>query len=168
VTRWLYLGAVLGGLLGGPTSAWGQESGLPVGSRAPAVVVKDLDGKPVDLGTYLGRQPVLLEFWATWCEVCKELMPRVAAAREKYGERVAFVGINVAVGQTPAEVRAWLKTHDVPFVVLYDDEGVSVRAYDAAQTSYIVIVDAMGRVAFTGLGTSQRFEAALARVAPDQ
>jgi thiol-disulfide isomerase/thioredoxin len=142
----------------------GQDEGIEVGASAPAVTVPDLDGRPVDLGRFLGTRPVFLEFWATWCEVCKELMPRVAAARERYGDRVEFIGINIAVGQTPGEVRDWLAAHAVPFTVLYDERGVSVRAYDAAQTSYIVIVDAGGKVAYTGLGTSQNFEAALARV----
>lgn len=143
-----------------------QDEGISIGSAAPAVTVPDLDGRPHDLGRFLGRKPVFLEFWATWCEVCKELMPRVQAARTRYGDRVEFVGINIAVGQTRDEVRTWLKSHQVPFVVLYDEEGVSVRAFDAAQTSFIVIIDAQGNVAYTGLGTSQRFEAALARVAP--
>lgn len=160
----LLLAAAL--VVAGPV--WSQDEGIRVGSVAPGITVPDLDGRPFDLGRVLGRKPVFLEFWATWCEVCKELMPRVAAARKRYGDRVEFVGINIAVGQTPDEVRAWLKVHDVPFLVLYDEQGVSVRAYDAAQTSYIVIVDAQGKVAFTGLGTSQRFESALARVAPDQ
>ena len=150
----------------GPLPA--QDEGISIGAPAPAVTVPDLDGHPYDLARVLGRKPVLLEFWATWCEVCRELMPRMQAAQKRYGDRVEFVGINIAVGQTREEVRNWLKTHHVPFVVLYDEEGVSVRAYDAAQTSYIVIVDARGNVAYTGLGTSQRFEAALARVAPDQ
>ena len=145
-----------------------QDEGIRIGAAAPAVTVTDLGGRQVDLGRFLGQKPLFLEFWATWCEVCRELMPRVEAAHKRYGDRVEFVGINIAVGQTRDEVRNWLQEHDVPFMVLYDEEGVSVRAYDAAQTSYIVIVDARGNVAFTGLGTSQRFEAALARVAPDQ
>jgi thiol-disulfide isomerase/thioredoxin len=45
-----------------------QESGISVGARAPAVTVNDLDGKPVDLGQYIGKRPVFVEFWATWCE----------------------------------------------------------------------------------------------------
>jgi thiol-disulfide isomerase/thioredoxin len=162
--RLLLLGVMVAAV--GPLEA--QDEGISIGSAAPAVTVPDLDGRPFDLGHFLGRKPVLIEFWATWCEVCRELMPRMEAAQKRYGDRVEFVGINIAVGQTREEVRNWLKAHHVPFVVLYDEEGVSVRAYDAAQTSYIVIVDARGNVAFTGLGTSQRFEAALARVAPDQ
>ena len=49
----------------------GQDSALGVGDRAPRVVVHDLDGKPVDLGRYIGAKPVFLEFWATWCESCR-------------------------------------------------------------------------------------------------
>ncbi len=50
-----------------PPALRAQDIGLPIGTRAPAVVVADLDGKSVDLGSYVGKQPVLLEFWATWC-----------------------------------------------------------------------------------------------------
>ncbi|HEX3276243.1 MAG TPA: TlpA disulfide reductase family protein [Gemmatimonadales bacterium] len=165
MTRWLYLGAVLGGLLGGPTSAWGQESGLPVGSRAPAVVVKDLDGKPVDLGSYLGRQPVLLEFWATWCEVCEALLPTVEAAHRAYGDRVAFFGVNVTVNQTPERVRKYVDSRHPPFRTLYDADGDAVRAYAAPTTSYIVIVDRAGTVRYTGTGASQDLAAVLRTVA---
>lgn len=164
MTRWLYLGAVLGGLLGGPTSAWGQESGLPVGSRAPAVVVKDLDGKPVDLGSYLGRQPVLLEFWATWCEVCRDLMPTVRAAHREFGNQVEFFGVNVTVNQTPERVRKYVAAEQPPFRTLYDEEGVSTRAYQAPTTSYIVIVDRTGKVAYTGTGAAQDLASALRAV----
>jgi hypothetical protein len=52
----------------------------------------------------------------------------------------------------------------MPFEVVYDEEGVSTRAFDAPSTSYIVIIDAQGKVAYTGIGTEQKFEDALARV----
>lgn len=156
--------AVIAALLLGPLPAAAQVEGISVGASAPVVTIPDLDGRPVDLGQYIGRKPVFIEFWATWCDVCKALMPRVEAAHQLYGDRVAFIGVNIAVGQTPEEVRAWLAEHPVPFLVVYDADGVSVRGYDAAQTSYIVIIDAQGKVAYTGLGTSQRFESALARV----
>ena len=152
------------GLLAG-SEATGQETGLAVGTRAPAVTVHDLDGKPVDLGQYLGKQPVFLEWWATWCEQCDALLPRVRAARAELGDRVQFVGINVAVNQSPQRVRRYLESNDVPFRTLYDDEGASTRAYAAPTTSYVVIVDRAGRVAYTGTGGDQDFLGALRRVA---
>ena len=67
------------GLIGRGAAA--QETGLPAGTAAPVVTVHDLDGQPVDLGRWLGRKPVLLEWWATWCEQCDVLLPRLQAAR---------------------------------------------------------------------------------------
>ncbi len=141
-----------------------QDEGIAIGAKAPAVVVNDIDGKPVDLGDYLGKQPVLLEFWATWCNVCEELLPRVKAAHEVYGERVAFFGVNVTVNQTQERVRRWIASHDPPYRTLYDEKGVSTRAYEAPITSYIVIIDASGKVAYTGTGATQDISGALAHV----
>jgi thiol-disulfide isomerase/thioredoxin len=141
-----------------------QESGIAVGSAAPAIAVRDLDGKTVDLGQYIGRKPMLLEFWATWCELCEELLPRIRSAQAAYGSAVEFIGINVTVNQTPARVRRYLQEHQPPFRTLYDDEGTSIRAYQVPATSYVVIVDRTGKVAYTGSGGAQNLDTPLRRV----
>jgi thiol-disulfide isomerase/thioredoxin len=146
----------------GPLAA--QDAGIGVGASAPVVKVNDLDGKPVDLAQYIGKKPVFLEFWATWCELCKELLPRVRAAKAAYGSDVEFIGINVTVNQSRDRVRRYLETEKPPFRTLYDDEGTSTRAYEVPATSYVVIVDRSGKVAYTGSGGSQEFDRVLQRV----
>jgi thiol-disulfide isomerase/thioredoxin len=141
-----------------------QESGIAVGAAAPAVKVNDLDGKPVDLGQYIGKRPVFLEFWATWCELCEELLPEVRAAQAAYGSKVEFIGVNVTVNQSVEKVRKYLQAHNPGFRTLYDDEGASIRAYQVPATSYVVIVDGAGKVAYTGSGGSQDFDAVLRKV----
>jgi thiol-disulfide isomerase/thioredoxin len=140
------------------------ESGIAVGARAPVVTVNDLDGKPVDLGRYVGKQPVVLEWWATWCELCEAMLPRVKAVHATYGDRVAFLGINVTVNQTPARVRKYLETHQPPFRTLYDDRGTSIRAYQVPTTSFIAVVDRAGKVVYTGTGGEQDLEPVLRQV----
>lgn len=147
-----------------PVTLCAQDDGIPVGSAAPVVTVNDLDGKPVDLGTWIGKKPVLLEFWATWCSVCEALLPRVRAAHAAYGSKVEFLGINVTVNQTPERVRRWVASNKPPYRTLYDDTGASTRAYMAPVTSYIVMIDAAGRVAYTGTGADQDLEGALKRL----
>jgi thiol-disulfide isomerase/thioredoxin len=61
-----------------------QDLGIEVGAAAPAVIVQSLDGKPVNLGSYIGKTPVLIEFWATWCPNCKELMPTLLDVEKKF------------------------------------------------------------------------------------
>ncbi len=141
-----------------------QESGIAVGTAAPAVSVRDLDGNSVDLGDYIGKKPLLLEFWATWCDLCEQLLPRIRKAQATYGSAVEFLGINVTVNQTPARVRRYLKEHRPPFRTLYDEEGASTRAYQVPATSYVVIVDRAGKVAYTGIGGTQDLDTPLRRV----
>ena len=148
-----------------PTRAMGQgESGIAVGAVAPIVSVNDLEGKPVDLGAYIGKQPVVLEWWATWCELCAELLPRVKALHATYGDRVAFIGINVTVNQTPARVKKYLEEHRPPYRTLYDDRGVSIRAYKVPSTSFIAVVDTNGKVVYTGTGGEQDLDPVLRQV----
>jgi thiol-disulfide isomerase/thioredoxin len=155
----LFLAAVSG------TSPLGaQESGIAVGSDAPVVTVPDLDGKAVDLGQYIGKKPVFLEFWATWCELCEELLPQVRAAQAAYGDQVEFLGVNVTVNQSRDRVRRYLEKHQPPFRTLYDEAGTSTRAYEAPATSYVVIVDRSGKIAYTGSGGTQDFDRVLRRI----
>jgi thiol-disulfide isomerase/thioredoxin len=161
---WAWAVALL--LLGGGRLA-AQESGISVGSKAPAVTVNDLEGKPVDLGQYIGKQPVLLEFWATWCELCEELLPRVRAAQAAYASKVEFIGVNVTVNQTRDRVRRYVESHQPGFRTLYDDQGTSIRAYKVPTTSYVVVIDRAGKVAYTGTGGTQDLEGVLRRVTQD-
>ena len=153
---------VLAGALAAPLLA--QDVGLGVGATAPAVTVQDLDGKPVDLGRLIGREPVVLEFWATWCPLCQALEPSLKAAHARYGSAVRFVAIAVGVNQSPASIRRHLAAHPLPFPVLFDATGTAVRAYAAPTTSYIVVVDKTGRVTYTGSGAEQDIAAVLAKL----
>jgi thiol-disulfide isomerase/thioredoxin len=161
----LALGAAVAFNLALPPAVRAQddEVGLPLGSAAPGAAVQDLDGKPVDLAQLVGRKPVLFEFWATWCPICQALMPRIQAAQAKYGSRVDFVEVAVAVNETPASVQRHLASHPYPLRFLFDATGAAVRAYQAPTTSYVVVVNAAGRVVYTGTGSDQDIEAALRR-----
>jgi thiol-disulfide isomerase/thioredoxin len=150
----------LGCLVAAPARAQ-FDAGIPVGSKAPAIVVNDLDGKPVDLGLIIGKKPVMLEFWATWCALCKALLPQLDAVKKAYGAQVDIVGINVTVNDSKGRIKRYLEEHHPPFQVLYDDKGVGARAYDVPATSYIVVVDRTGKVVYTGSGAEQDLVAAV-------
>jgi thiol-disulfide isomerase/thioredoxin len=137
------------------------QLGIAHGSRPEAVTLRQVDGEEVDLGDHFGQRPVLLEFWATWCENCKALHPRMLEAHRRYGDRVQFFAVAVAVGQTEKRVRSHLEKRPVPYPTQWDGLGEAVRAFRTPATSYIVILDAGGRVAYTGIGRDQDVEAAV-------
>lgn len=142
------------------------QEGLALGSTPDAVVLETLDGEPVDLGDVVGKKPVLIEFWATWCAVCRALEPRMQAAHAAYGDRVEFLVVAAAVAQTRERVQQHLARHPAPGRVLWDTRGRFTRAYDAPGTGYVVILDADGKVAYTGTGPTQDLQAALTPLLP--
>lgn len=155
-SRGLRAAGMIVGLLATASGAQAQfEAGIPVGSKAPAVVIDDLEGQPVNLGALFGKKPVLLEFWATWCPLCKELLPELGRVKTVFGDRVAMVGINVTVNDSKSRIRRYLEEHHPPFMVLFDEKGVGARAFDVPSTSYIVLVNAAGVVVYTGSGGRQ-------------
>ena len=139
-----------------------QETGLAIGTKAPtSTLVETLDGKPFDLGQYVGKTPVLIEFWATWCPNCKQLEPALEAAAKKYAGKIKFVAVAVSVNQSPARAKLYAEKHALPLEVYFDRKGNAADAYDAAATSYIVVLDKTGAVVYTGLGGTQNIDAAI-------
>lgn len=59
-------------------------------AKAPGAMGETLDGTATDLSQFTGRKPAALEFWATWCPLCRKLEPQIKMLREQYKGRVNF------------------------------------------------------------------------------
>jgi thiol-disulfide isomerase/thioredoxin len=65
-----------------------------------------LEGSPIDTAQYRGKV-VLVHYWATWCEACVAEVPRLAAAREKFGAKgFEIVGVNIDTDVAKAAAKA--------------------------------------------------------------
>jgi thiol-disulfide isomerase/thioredoxin len=72
-----------------------QADGKSIGTPAPEVTFKDLDGKDVTLAQYKGKV-VLVDFWATWCDPCRIEIPWLIEMQQKYGAK-GFTVLGVAM-----------------------------------------------------------------------
>ncbi len=144
-----------------PLKASSQELGIEVGARAPSAVVHTLDGKSADIGQWVGKKPMLIEFWAFWCPNCKELEPSLRALQKKYGGRMKFLGVAVSVNETADRVKGYVTKHGFQHQTVFDALGKATEAYDVPATSYVVIIDKSGTVVYTGLGGRQQLEPAI-------
>lgn len=148
-------------LHGTPLTA--QSRGLRIGDTAPTVVIEDLDGKPFDLATIVGKRPALIEFWATWCPLCRELEPTITALHRQHGDKLAIVRIVVPQNQTPERARRYVEDRGLPGQFLFDRHGDAYKAFAAYHTSYLVVLDAEGRVVHSEDGGTQDLAGAIAR-----
>jgi thiol-disulfide isomerase/thioredoxin len=138
-----------------------QESGIAIGTQAPNAAMESLDGKPADLSPYLGKGPVLIQFWATWCGNCKALEPAMQAAQKKYAGQVRFIAVAVSVNQSLDRIKAYKERHQMTQDIFYDRKGNATDAYEVPATSFVVVVDAKGKVVYTGVGSDQDIDAAI-------
>ena len=108
----------------------GFEVGLRPGDLAPDFAFSSLEGERLRLSDFRGR-PVLINFWATWCQPCRAEMPAIDEAVRRYADdKVAVLAMNKGEGATPA--REWLSDLGLDFTAFgYDpDERVYDRYYD--------------------------------------
>jgi thiol-disulfide isomerase/thioredoxin len=147
--------------MGFPAISRSQESGIAVGAAAPAARVQALNGQTANLSSYIGKQPVLIEFWAFWCPNCKALEPSLLALQKKYASRVKFLGVAVSVNEKLEQVQAYTRRHGYNHETVFDGFGEATEAYDVPATSYVVVIDKSGKVVYTGLGAKQDLEAAI-------
>jgi cytochrome oxidase Cu insertion factor (SCO1/SenC/PrrC family) len=139
-----------------------QVGGIPLGTQAPSAMVETMDGAPIDLASYAGKgKPVVLEFWATWCPLCRRLEPAMQAARTTYADRVTFVSVGVAANQTPERQRAHAQANKMTGEFVFDRNDAAQKAYTVLHTSYVVVLDAKGVVVYTGMGDAQDIDAAV-------
>jgi len=175
VRRAAALGALVGLLsLAGPAILSAQtQIGIELGAEPAPLVLEAITGADatdddttgrIDLADVFGQRPVVLQFWATWCPKCEALEPRMIEAHREFGDRVDFYAVAVAVGQNPKRVARHLEDRPLPFPMLWDEDGEATRRFKAPTTSYVVILDAAGRVAYTGVDSDQDIHGALSRI----
>src|ERR1700754_4956066 len=122
--------AILGAASAVPTLAadgsTGQEraetagKGL-VGSPAPRMVVKTIDGQKIDLGSLYGKKAVYLKFWATWCVPCREQMPHFERTFEAAGPDLAVIAINAGFNDSLAQVQTYRARMGIKMPIVIDD-----------------------------------------------
>jgi peroxiredoxin len=120
------LAAVL--LIGGwtiGTSLFGDSETIPkAGDKAPSFTVKGLDGNGLKLDDLKGKA-VVLNFWGTFCEPCRDEMPALQKQAEKWASSgLAVIGMNL--GENAVTVKSFVDQYKIRFPI-YLDEDESIR-----------------------------------------
>ena len=115
-----------------------------IGSPAPEIVLKDLQGRDVKLSDLRGKV-VLVNFWATWCKPCKEEMPAMQASYDKLRDK-GFVVLAVNELEDTARVAEHIRTHGHTFEVVMDHNNQVANMYGVVGLPASFLIDPQGIV----------------------
>lgn len=122
-----------------------------VGKPAPAFALARLsDGATIRSDELVGK-PVVLNFWATWCQSCPLEHPGLVQASRFYGDRVQFVG--VAYEDKREALRGWLQRYGgEAYDTLIDVGGKVAIAFGVYGVPETYIIDAQGVIRYKHVG----------------
>ena len=122
---------------------WEGSARLPLAGAA-------LDGGAIDLQGFQGRV-VLVNFWATWCEPCRDEMPAIARLQEKLRGR-PFDVLAVNYGESRERIAEFVKREQIPLRVVLDPDKTAAETWNAKGLPMTFLVDADGRVRYWVFG----------------
>ena len=120
------------------------------GGATPPFELSALDGRKIELAALRGRV-VLINYWATWCEPCRDEMPAIDRLREKMKGR-PFEVLAVNFGESEERVSAFVAKLNLSMPILLDPYKNSVEAWKVRGLPMTFLVDARGRVRYWSFG----------------
>lgn len=132
---------------GGPAT---DSAGAPLepapipGHPAPEISLVSTTGQSVKLSDFKG-QPVLINFWATWCTPCRLEIPYLQAVYKDPGNELVILGVN-ATAQDGGDINGFIRELGMTYPVLLDTDGQAFDAYQARGLPVSIFVDRNGLV----------------------
>ncbi len=121
-----------------------------VGARPPAFSLPAIPGASTgfDMEDHLGENPIVLIFWATWCDPCKQQMPLYQQLYQRYQEQgLQVVAISMDGPESIARANATVRRLGLTFPVVSDlDTAVSSRLNPRRAAPFTVWIDRRGRI----------------------
>ena len=135
-----------------------------VGHPAPAVTLQLLDGSRVELASLLGKKPIYLKFWATWCVPCREQMPHLQATFDAHKNDLAMFAVDVAIDDPIENVRKFVGDKHLTMPIAVDNDGSVSEQFHLNVTPQHVLIDRNGVIRYVGHAVTPELERALAGI----
>jgi peroxiredoxin len=123
------------------------------------------DGSAFKLSDHIGREVIVLNFFATWCQPCRAEMPELQHfARRMADQHKPFMLVGIDADESPAQVDEFLRLYAIAFPVAIDSGGGVLKQYGAEALPTTIVVGADGRIKLYEAGAISNADVALAPI----
>ena len=123
-------------------------------TKAPNFRSTDLNGDKVELEKLLGKGPILVDFWATWCKPCIKELPYIQRIHDEYTEKgLTVLAVTIDSPRSQSRVRPFIKGRKFTFPVVMDGDQSVFRLMQGQGTiPYVVVLDPEGYIRYRHTG----------------
>jgi thiol-disulfide isomerase/thioredoxin len=122
-------------------------------------------GEPVSLKAAIGKKPVYMKFWATWCLECRQELPHLEQTYQKYRDKLAIYAVNLNINETDEYIKKLQQKHTLTIPIVMDNNGSIAGNFQFQGTPFHVLIDATGKVVYTTYKDDEALEKNLAQLA---
>ncbi|MBP6875581.1 MAG: TlpA family protein disulfide reductase [Candidatus Eisenbacteria bacterium] len=153
-TKWMAALALVAALMG--------FGGAARADKAPDFSLPDLNGKSVRLSEINKSEPVIVSFWATWCQPCPQEMQHLQRFYETYAKSgLKIVAISIDGPKTVSKVKPFVTGRSFTFPVLLDTNNDVKRIFQVSAVPTVCVLKPGGEVTFHHVGYKPGDEVAL-------
>ena len=115
--------------------------------------VSTIDNKKIELSDLYNKGPLLVSFWALWCEPCRVEMRPLKILYEKYKDKgFTILGINQDTPKSVSKVRSYISSQRINFPVVIDPNSQLLQKFNGQAIPYSLLINKNGEIVYKNVG----------------
>jgi peroxiredoxin len=121
--------------------------------KVPALNLKSPAGESVPLAASIGKKPVLVVFWASWCTICNDEIPLL---KKLNADRFKVIAVNE--GESAWKTKRFISANGIDYQVVLDPDGLVAKSFQVPGVPACTIIGKSGLVDYRGIGLPENID----------
>ena len=133
-----------------------QLNGQPVQN----FTLPDINNQNISIADHLGKNLIVLDFWASWCAPCMLLLPELEKIEQAY-DKVSVISVSIDNPRSVSRAKSLLRSQRYSFLTLFDTNQDVMKQFQVTTVPHTFLLNQAGEVVYEHSGYTRGDEAKL-------